>query len=148
MGPVSLRLSHARGLTAHRAVIQDPRAASLPTMCGTKVTFRQKANAILLFRIPHPRRRWNNCRRAAPALHFKIFFSHAAALLIASPALSAGDAQELHSSAIPSAPANCQGLPVDNSNRKRTAASGYLGAKPLSGFSLRVRGANCVSFVP
>ena len=28
--PVSLRLGHARGLTTHRVVIQDPRAASLP----------------------------------------------------------------------------------------------------------------------
>ena len=29
-GRLSLRLGHARGLTAHRAVIQDPRAATLP----------------------------------------------------------------------------------------------------------------------
>ena len=29
-GEVSLRLGHARGLTPHRGVIQDPRVASLP----------------------------------------------------------------------------------------------------------------------
>ena len=30
--PVSLRLGHARGLTTHRVVIQDPRAAALPAL--------------------------------------------------------------------------------------------------------------------
>ena len=33
---VSLRLGHARGLTPHRGVIQDPRAASLPST--TRIT--------------------------------------------------------------------------------------------------------------
>ena len=32
--PVSLRLGHTRGLTTHRVVIQDPRAASLPNGGG------------------------------------------------------------------------------------------------------------------
>ena len=34
--PVSLRLGHTRGLTTHRVVIQDPRAASLPRGRGSR----------------------------------------------------------------------------------------------------------------
>ena len=42
--PVSLRFGHARGLTAHWAVIQYPRAASLP------YAFRLRPAAVILER--------------------------------------------------------------------------------------------------
>ena len=47
--PFSLRLGHARGLTAHRAVIQHPRAASLPTGEGIRA---QRGET------PHPPTSW------------------------------------------------------------------------------------------
>ena len=45
-GSVSLRLGHARGLIAHRAIIQHPRAASLPRLSFSR------ANVVRHYNIP------------------------------------------------------------------------------------------------